>query len=208
MRLIHLGDRIPRGLVERCWASRAVSGLGGARPRGGWLFLFLSCFCASACLPSDPGWGYHVLTGKLVQGEDGPMYELPEEAEVQARVNGSLFAGGLSVDIDIRNVGADPLEVDLEGMAVRDVNGQSLRRGAPSPNVQCHGEIRGALCILAQGQSCRLARQFRVKPLSRHLIFFQEPNPDLRQLSVSVTSLQRRSREKKLDIPLIWDRAT
>jgi hypothetical protein len=197
MRLSHSVDDIARGKVERRWSSSVVSS-----------FFLLWSFWASACLPSDPGWGYHVPKGKSVEGEDGPMYELPEDAEVQARVNGSLFAGGLSVDIDIRNTGADPLEVDLEGMAVRDANGQSLRRGAPSPNVQCHGVIRGALCILARGQSCRLARQFRVKPLSRHLIFLQEPNPDLRQLSVSVTSLQRGSRESKLDILLIWDRAT
>jgi hypothetical protein len=197
MRSADLRGDIARREAAHRWSSGVVTS-----------FFLLWSFCGSACLPSDPGWGYHVLKGRLVQAEDGPMYEVPEKAEVQARVNGSLFAGGLNVDIDIVNRGADPLEVDLEGVVVRDANGQSLRRGAPSPNVRCQGEIKGVRCILAGGQSCRLARQFRVKPLSRHLIFFQEPNPDLRQLSVGVTSLQRRGQQSKMDIQFIWDLAT
>jgi hypothetical protein len=170
--------------------------------------LFFASFCFFACLPSEPGWGYHVVKAKLVQAEDGAMYELPEEVGVQARISGSLFAGGLSVDLDIRNTGAGQLEVDLESMVVRDLNGQNLRRGAPSPSVHCGGESRGSLCLLLPGQSCRLARQFRVKPLSRHLIFLQEPNPDLRDLSVNIDPLQREGQQSKLDVTLIWDRAT
>ncbi len=172
------------------------------------LVIFFPSFCASACLPSEPGWGYHVVNGKLVQAEDGAMYELPEEAGIRARISGSLFAGGLSVDMDIQNAGTDQLEVDFESMVVRDLHGHDLRRGAPSPNLHCGGESRGALCLLLPGQSCRLSRQFRVKPLSRYVIFFQKPNPDLSELSVGVDSLKRRGQHSRLDVTLTWDRAT
>jgi hypothetical protein len=158
-----------------------------------------------ACSPSDPGWHYHAPNGARVVA-DGVRYELREEAGVKARVYADFFAGGLSVDVEIQNTGGGSLEVGLDEMGVTDAKGQRLKQRSTSANSRCGGEKVGARCVLAPGQSCQLAGRFSAPPLRRRLILFEEANPDLRELMVSVGPLQREGHASPLSIKLIWDR--
>jgi hypothetical protein len=158
------------------------------------------------CSVGDPGWSYRALKGKAVY-DDGLWFVLPDEYGMGPRVHASLFTGSLSIEVDIQNKGDDQLFVDLGGVSVADGASKSLpmRRAVPLPAARgrCGGQQEGVRCILAKGQSCRLSASFQIEPLVPHWLFWQKPNPDLQELSLSVGPLRRAERTIDLHATLV-----
>jgi hypothetical protein len=157
------------------------------------------------CNPSDPGWGYEAPSGRPVQTADGLRYEVPAGAGTRVQVRGTLFAGTADVDVEVWNAEATVLDVDLDAIAVRDSNGRALKERKARRNVRCGGQLHGTRCTLAAGQSCFISAGFNVKPV-RDRLLWRTPNPDLRELSVSLQTIERESRNAPLTISLVWDR--
>jgi hypothetical protein len=164
------------------------------------LALTIGALGVVACISGDPGWLYSAPNGKAVQSE-GLRYELPEASGIRSLAYGSVFAGTLTVEVDIQNSGSTPLQIDLDGLFVHDAKGQLAKRRPGSSRPRCGGELSGARCILGLGQSCRLSWTFQVRPLVRSLGFLR-PNPDLRELSISVPSARRDGNEKGINISM------
>ena len=91
--------------------------------------------------------------GKAVQ-DDGLRYELPERFGVKSRVYASFFAGTLAVDVDLTNTMENPLEVDMRALAGTNAAGVALRKRVDRGS-HCGGELKGDVCALDRGQSCR-----------------------------------------------------
>jgi hypothetical protein len=161
---------------------------------------------ACTCGISDPGWRYKSARGRPVQG-DGLWYELPAVAGVGMRVNSELFAGTLSVDLELRNGTQDMVEVNLHSLTVSDAKGTKLRRRVDFPTTQCGGQRQGDMCVLSTGQSCRLAGGFNARPFETGLgAILQRRNADLARITVEVLPKPKAGGgDAELRIPLIWD---
>lgn len=107
--------------------------------------------CLGACGLKHPAWDYRAPVGKLTV-DDGARYDLPEQSGAQARVHASLYAGGLSVEVDVLNREPEELTINLDNLIVSDRDGQALKRSAASSSVQCGGRRVGTACFLAAGQ--------------------------------------------------------
>lgn len=160
---------------------------------------------ACGCGPSDPGWGYDAPKGKAVQRGDGLRYEIPGGMGMRVQVRGTLFAGTADVDVEVWNTEPSVLDVDLDGMTVRDANGRELKERTARHNARCDGQLHGTRCTLAAGQACFISAGFNVKPV-RDRLLWRTPNPDLRELSVNLLGVERESRNAPLTISLVWDR--
>jgi len=152
------------------------------------------------CSVSDPGWGYSVPNGKPAEGNE-LGFDLARDGNA-FRVYGSLFAGTLDVEVDVRNEQGSTLEVDLDQLQIFDKRGQQLKRRLVSPTERCEGQRHGRVCALNRGQACRLAGRFNVVPLRSRFLFFREPNPDLQEVAVRVVSLRREGRESDAQFQL------
>ena len=159
-----------------------------------------------ACLPGDPGWHYMSSEGKAIQ-DDGLRYELPEASGASSRVYGSLFAGTLDVELDIRNTMDQPLEINMRGLTVETSKGNKLRRRIDLPTARCGGKTNGDLCLLTRDQACRLAARFQAQPFAAGIGgWLGERNPDLREITVSTQPSPRRAAasEVELRVQLVW----
>jgi hypothetical protein len=168
-----------------------------------WLVVYASL--AIGCLPSDPGWSYQSRNGKRITS-DGVKYELPISSGVRPRVHASLFAGTLSVELDLLVEAGASAEVNMRGLTVRDKAGHELRRRV-IPTMSCGGQRQGDACTLTSGQSCRLAAGFSAKPFDSGLgTILQRRNTDLSEITVFLTpSLRTPDGEAELKIALEWD---
>jgi hypothetical protein len=170
-----------------------------------WRWLPIYACLAIGCLPSDPGWSYKSRSGKRIT-KDGFRYELPVSSGVRPRVHASLFAGTLSVELDLLVDGAASAEVNMSGLTVRDRAGHELHRRVV-PTMSCGGQRQGDACTLTSGQSCRLAARFSAKPFGSGLgTILRRRNPDLSEISVFLTpSLRTPDGEVELKVALEWD---
>jgi hypothetical protein len=172
---------------------------------GPWKWLVVCACLAIGCLPSDPGWSYQSRNGKRIIS-DGVRYELPGSSGVRPRVHASLFAGTLSVELDLLVEAGASAEVSMRGLTVRDKAGHELRRRV-IPTMSCGGQRQGEACTLTSGQSCRLAAGFSVKPFQSGLgAILKERNPDLSEITVLLRPGPRTpDTEVELKIALEWD---
>src|SRR4051794_39629721 len=83
------------------------------------LCVWLLVIVGSGC---DPGWSYRVSSEPIVRDAAQPYHV--------GRISVDMFAGRISVDVDIRNVGKDPLEVDPRLLRLLDAQGRQIRRNA------------------------------------------------------------------------------
>lgn len=168
-----------------------------------WLAIY--GWLATGCLPNDPGWSYQSRSGKRVIS-DGVRYELPASFGVRPRVHASLFAGTLSVELDLLAEAGASVEVNMQGLRVRDGAGHELhRRGVPAST--CGGQREGEACKLAPGQSCRLVARFEAKPFESGLgAILKRRNRDLSNIAVFLRpSARTPDAEFELATALEWD---
>ena len=172
--------------------------------QNGWLLLVgvLTLSCNGL---SDPGWAYASLGGRPVM-RDGLWYELSPAQGISTQVSGNLFGGTLSVDIELRNMRAEPIQVDMRGLTVRDRQGGMLRRRIDFPTTRCDGERRGDACVLLSSQTCRLARGFNAKPFASGIGgFLRRRNQDLASITMGVNvSTSGPPGTEHISVPLVW----
>jgi hypothetical protein len=158
-----------------------------------------------ACMPSDPAWGYVAPQGKPVRG-DGVHYEMPVQFGVLPKIHASLFAGKLSLELEMSNVGEQKVTLDSGAFAVRDAAGRKLQARAGVGN-ECSGRVSASECELAKSQTFRLSAAFNVRPLVQRWMV-SAPNPDLRELSVSGLVGRGDTLKEEIHIRLVWDGPT
>jgi hypothetical protein len=149
------------------------------------LILFL------ATIGCDPGWKYNIA-GKGKQIHNSYITE-----DLLIKVDGSLFALLLSIDIEIMNKSKNPLKIDVEKLRAEDAKNVAL-----AGSFYCNNPDYSKVIILNPNQSCLLSADFEVNPLTR---IFYRPNPDLRIINVYLDELVRKEKKISLHIQLQWD---
>lgn len=82
--------------------------------------LSILAFLAVAC---DPGWHYQATSGTAVQA-DGLRYDIPS-ANPKFRIYASAFTSSLDVELTLKNVESQPLELALPELQASDARGSS-----------------------------------------------------------------------------------
>jgi hypothetical protein len=166
---------------------------------------FLVACLATACLGGDPGWNYVSEDGRPVQ-DDGLRYDVAEVSGLGLRVHASLLAGSLDAELDVTNVSAGPLQVDLGSLVVTDKAGKKLSKRMDLPTRRCGGRQSEELCVLSQGQSCRLGGTFQALPLAAGVGgLFGRRNHDLETIEVSLSpGVRRGPTEVAVSTKLKW----
>jgi len=107
----------------------------------------------------DPGWGYRAPGGQAVM-DRGLYWVMPAVGGVGVSIHGSVFAGTMSLSLDLTNEADTPLEVLPDQVAVGDVRGRDPRfRPGPLP-AQC----KSGKTVLAKGERCEIDLRMNAPP--------------------------------------------
>lgn len=144
----------------------------------------------------DPGWSYHAANPRSERNEWSQR-----EGGVSLRADGSLFAGSLSVHVDLRNDEDTPLLVDPAKVRVLDArNAPLLWQGERSRTKACSDRANGPL-TLQWGEICSLRGEVTVAPFS----FPPFRNRNLKYVTIVLDEIGRGGSLISRSVVLEWE---
>jgi hypothetical protein len=145
----------------------------------------------------DPAWHYIVRNPGVTQNSR-QRYTVTATQGLETTVYCSLFAAGLTVEIEIVNSGSSPLSVDPKLLRVTDSKGAELSKNFVIADISKNDDI----VILSNDHRCKLSAYFRVNPFWGPFGLFK--NPDLEHLTISMDGLTRG--EKQIPLQILLER--
>lgn len=156
--------------------------------------LSVLAFLTVAC---DPGWHYQATSGTPIQA-DGLRYDIPT-ANPKVRIYDSAFTSSLDVELTLKNVESQPLELTLPELQASDVRGTPLRKHFP---IRRSCPLTDDVMVIPGGGACTLASVFAIQPLVPGLLMPRE-NPDLARISVQLTTAEP-ALFPDIKVPMTW----
>ncbi len=162
----------------------------------------------------DPGWRYRAVADRNV-ARNFPRAIAPQPQGIDVAASGRLFSLGLSIEVEITNRDASPLQLHPEPLRAFDVHGDPLSNSHGADEVQCFAPPRTPVVPrgdnercppptpvteLANGESCTLRGVFKVKPLTRMFT----PNRALRSVTMRIDGVTRQRQSIPLEVHLEW----
>ena len=108
-----------------------------------------------ALVACDPGWGYAVASGNGIR-DLSRRYVFPGPSATSIVTYAWVFAGHLRAQLEIKNTGADRLQIDPARFHVLDSAGAVMPVLPQTGPVRCKGRQEEALVFLNQNERCAM----------------------------------------------------
>ena len=141
------------------------------------------------------------MVPKATRLDNSNFYQYEIVPGLSMNFRGDLFSIGLTTEIVLTNIGEQAITLVNPTVELRDAKEAKQRRfdSVRTCHSQQHGDAETR--FLNVGESCRFRTDFWVSPIT---YFLYKPNPDLCQITVSISGLERELKELALVVRAVW----